>query len=184
MAESGCLRDMQVQNLEVAGQLNVTGATRTTGPTINTTAATAAFTAAVNTTRLLGDTGAETVVIAVPSPVVGAVIKFILVADLNDDGQWTIGTTGSDADFAIGSKLISASATVIDGSSVPHHGAVALGAHGFNVLTIVGDTNGGGGIGSSVTLTGVNEGGTNRWLVDAFLCGQGSGAVADGSAFA
>jgi len=184
MAESGCLRDVQVQNLEVAGQLNVTGATRTTVPTINTTALTTAFTAAVNTTNLLGDTGANTVVIAVPSPVVGAVIKFILVADLNAGGQWTLGTTATDADFAIGSKLISASTAVIDGSSVPHHGAVALGAHGFNVVTIIGDANGGGGIGSTLTLTGVNEGGTNRWLVDAFLCGQGTGVAADASAFA
>lgn len=184
MAESGCLRDIQVQNLDVAGQLNVSGATRTTPPTINTTAVTTAFTSTVNTTHLLGDTGANVRVIALPSPVIGSKITFILVSDLNAGGTWTIGTTIPDPDFAIGSKLISASTAIIDGSSVPHHGSVALGAHGFNVLNIVGDGNGGGGVGSTVTLIGVDEGGTKRWLVDAFLCGQGSGVAADASTFA
>lgn len=150
----------------------------------STTLLTTAFTATNNSTHLLGDTGAATVVIALPSPTEGSFIRFVLAADLNASGQWTIGTTASDADFAIGSTLISASATVIDGSSVPHHGAVAAGSHGFNVLTIVGDSNGGGGIGSTVDLYGIREAGTLRWLVRAFLCGQGTGAAADASAFA
>ena len=184
MAESGCLKDVMAQNAEVAGLCQIETLRTVTPSTITTTAKTTAFTAEVDNLYILGDTGAATVVIALAPPQKGAVIKFILSADLNGSGQWTIGTTASDADFAIGSTLISASATVIDGSSVPHHGTVAVGAHGFNVLTIVGDANGGGGIGSTVTLTGVNEGGTLRWLVHAHLLGQGTGAAADASAFA
>jgi hypothetical protein len=183
MAESGCVRDLAVQNLEVAGDLNVTGVTTTTVAPITTTAATAAFTAAVNTTRLLGDCGAANLIITLPAPVPGAIIKIILTADLTNAGSWVVGH-GANPDWAIGSKLLSASATVIDGTSLPHQGAVAVGVHNFNILTIAGLANGGGGIGSTVTLTGVTEGATNRWLVDAFLCGQGTGAVADTSAFA
>jgi hypothetical protein len=102
--------------------------------------------------------------------------------NLNAGGQWTLGAL-NDADFAVGSTMISASATEIGSSSVPHHGAVLVSGHGLNIVEIIGDTNGGGGIGSTVTLYGIREAGTLRWLVKAFMCGQGTGAVKDSSAF-
>ena len=181
MAEVGCLKDGHFQNLQVENFPTGGGLGRLAS--IDTTLRTAAFTAQHNTTYLLGDTGAATVVIALESPAVGAVINFIVGADIDDGGQWTIGTTGSDADFAIGSLLKAPTTTVINATSVPHHGAVAAGPHGFNTLQVVGDTNGGGGIGTTVKLTGVNEAGTLRWLVDAFECGAGSGAVKSTSNF-
>ena len=148
----------------------------------STTLETDAFTATHNSVHLLGDTGAANKTIAVPSPTEGIFVQFILAADLNAGGQWTLGAL-NDADFAVGSTMISASATEIDSSSVPHHGAVLMSTHGNNIVEMIGDTNGGGGIGSTVTLYGIREAGTLRWLVKAFMCGQGTGAVKDSSAF-
>mgnify|MGYP001342719529 CR=1 FL=1 len=182
MSEVGCLKDGYFQNLQVENF--PTGGGLGELASIDTTVRTAAFTAQHNTTYLLGDPGdGQELVIALESPAVGAVINFIVTADLHDTAQWTIGTTGSDVDFAIGSLVRATTATVIASTSVPHHGQVAVGSHGFNVLNIVGDANGGGGIGTTVKLTGVNEAGTPRWLVDAFECGSGTGAVKSTSNF-
>ena len=149
----------------------------------STTLETDAFTATHNSVHLLGDTGAANKAVTLPSPTENAeFVQFILAADLNAGGQWTLGAL-NDADFAVGSTMISASATEIDSSSVPHHGAVLVSGHGLNIGEIIGDTNGGGGIGSTVTLYGIREAGTLRWLVKAFMCGQGTGAVKDSSAF-
>ena len=96
MAEVGCLKDgnfhnLQVENFPTGGGLGELAS-------IDTTVRTTAFTAQHNTTYILGDTGANTVVIALESPAVGAVINFIVSADLHDSGQWTIGTAGAGAD--------------------------------------------------------------------------------------
>ena len=182
MAEVGCLKDGHFQNLQVENFPTGGGLGRLAS--IDTTLRTAAFTAQHNTTYLLGDTGAATVVIALESPAVGAVINFIVGADIDDGGQWTIGTTGSDADFAIGSFLRAPTSDEVSSKSVPHKGEALVGSHGLNVLLLIGATNGGTGIGTTVKLTGVNEAGTLRWLVDAFECGAGTGAVVSATAFA
>jgi hypothetical protein len=182
MAEVGCLKDGHFQNLQVENF--PTGGGLGGLASIDATPRTVAFTAQHNTTYILGDTGAATVVIALESPAVGAVINFILVTDLDDGGQWTIGTTVGDADFAIGSTLMAPNTTAISGSQVPQHGTVATSTHGLNVLTIIGSTNAGGGAGTTVKLTGVNEAGTLRWFVDAFECGAGNNTVVSETAFA
>ena len=140
---------------------------------------TIAFPATNNSINLLGNpAGAGATVVALPAPTAGASIKFIVVQNVANSRTWTIGTTATDPDFAQGSyiqKNNTAAGTI---------GLVCVAGHGNNVLNIVGAGNAGGGIGGVVTLTGVNEGGTLRWLVEASLCNKGTGATADASIFA
>ena len=174
--------DQEVGNLTVNGDfLSKTGLVAASN--IDTTAKTAVFTAAYNTVYMMGDPAASQV-IALPAPRVGASIKFIQTGDITNGRTRTYGTTATDPDFAIGSNTTATSATVIGASSVPHHGQVAVGAHGFNVINHVGLSQGGGGVGSIIELTGVNENGTARWFVEALFLGQGTGAAADSSAMA
>ena len=142
----------------------------------------AAFTATNNSINLLGDLGGVgAIVVILPQPTAGASIKFITVADNTNGDTWTLGVTGGatpNPNFAQGSyiqKNLAGAGTI---------GLVCVAGHGFNELNIISANNGGGGLGSVVTLTGVNEGGTLRWLAKASLCGKGNVSVADASDFA
>lgn len=157
----------------------------------DTTLKTTQFSADYDSVYLLGDCGpgSPAQAIYLPDPKVGAFVRFIVAADLDWSGNWLITTPALTlpAVFASGTQVISASATAIDGSSVPHHGAVLVETTA-GAFSISGDRDGGGGIGSTVTFYGVQEpdgdnAGKTLWLMRAFMCCQGTGAVRDTSTF-
>ena len=101
MAESGCLRDMKVQNLEVGGTLS--GIRR---PVIAlTNAATVAKTLVASDSGSLvtidpSTNSATTVTLTLPAPEVGLQFTFAIIADAGNGGADVIlKTTGNDVDL-------------------------------------------------------------------------------------
>tara|TARA_R110002126_G_scaffold102962_1_gene235351 strand:- start:770 stop:1435 length:666 start_codon:yes stop_codon:yes gene_type:complete len=172
------LVERQFPDTKVNGDLVVTGGLSSKlgliAPTniIESTEA-ADFTAEYDTYHLLDPQGGGFTV-TLPAPRVGSSIRFLTVAD-TDTGTNMVFTGG--VAFATGSLL---SVCSVQGASPL--GIIA--PDGSFVLTFVSDNdNGGGGQGSTVELVGVNEGGTARWLVNAFAKQKGSGLFLNPSTF-
>jgi hypothetical protein len=134
----------------------------------------AAFEATLDTLHLLGAI-AGTVAVTLPTPVLGAAIKFVVMEDILDGTRWEL---NSVATFAVGSYL-QMSWTV---TTAPK-GRVCAPNHTWKTVRIIGTTNGGGGKGGTVNFYGVQEDDGVKWLVSGSLCTQGTGTVADGSVF-
>ena len=178
MAESGCLRDVAVQNLDVAGDFNVAGTLRggfsSTFANGARTALTAsdANTLAVNTHNTLAATNTATALL--PARAVskkGDYITILLTGVIANGTTLKIGT-------ATEALTIGSSVAAIGGVRV---GAVDISASADAVLTITGATNGDGGIGTFIECY---FNGTS-WSMNAVVQSQGTGAAAStGTAFA
>lgn len=123
--------------------------------------------AVANTLYLVGPITANRAVTMPAGTTPGQVIEFLLV-----------GPNGNTDDLIITCPAALAPGSTISGNTTNNPvGAVAAG--GNTILTIAGDTNGGGGVGSRAVF--VSTGTT--WRCTANLIGQGDGSVADASAF-
>jgi hypothetical protein len=87
-----------------------------------------------------------------------------------NDGATHTYTTTTDATFVAGSAVTRVGGGVASGIDVSDGSAK-------NILTIDGDTNGDGGIGTTVKFINIS-GGTDGWAVEAVVLNQGDGSVA------
>ena len=141
------------------------------GTQFQTITADAPFTALINITYLITTTLTANRIITLPSPVTvaGTTIRFVLGADLANGFTWTIGqgTALGAVPFSVGSAL-----------NINQAGATHAAAN--NAVNIVGVTNGGGGVGSTVVLTSTGT----AWYLHGELWPQGDGTAPNTSAFA
>ena len=173
------LVERQFPDTKVNGDLVVTGGLSSKlgliAPTnIVETLEAADFTAEYDTYHLLNPEGGGFTV-TLPAPRVGSSIRFLTTTNAPDAGGNMVFTGGVVA-FATGSLL----------SVCTFQGAAPVGIiapDGSSILTFESVANGGGGQGSTVELVGVNEGGTARWLVNAFAKQKGTGVTANASDF-
>lgn len=116
--------------------------------------------------------------ITLPAVTVGGSITFLTTVAQTTGSDWVIGCTGDDT-FAIGSNVQVSSLAAI-GSKL---GTVC--DLNYVTYTIAGDTNGGGGIGTKITVSGMKDvDGTPRWYLCGTAMNQGTGAALNASAFA
>tara|TARA_R110001632_G_scaffold55086_2_gene134840 strand:- start:755 stop:1426 length:672 start_codon:yes stop_codon:yes gene_type:complete len=174
------LVERQFPDTKVNGDLVVTGGLSSKlgliAPTniIESTEA-ADFTAEYDTYHLLNPQGAGFTV-TLPAPRVGSSIRFLTTTDATNNVAGDMVFTGGVA-FATGSLL-----TVCTLAGASPLGIIA--PDGSATLTLdSGGNDGGGGRGSTVELVGVNEGGTARWLVNAFAKQKGTGTDVNPSDF-
>jgi hypothetical protein len=136
------------------------------------------FDATLDTLHLLGDNTMANQNIAtaiLPTPVLGASIKFVVMEDITNGKQWNLFT---DDQVAIGSYF-----QVSSLAGKAPKGKVITNGNMTNWISIVGTTDGGGGKGGTVNFYGVQEGDDVRWLMSGSLCTQGTGTMADTSNF-
>jgi len=161
--------DLQVTNNVLAGGTLGSNTGTVTAGTVVTVVDAVINPAVVNTKYLLGPNTATRAITMPAGTTAGQTIVFKLVGQNTNNNNWVITCPVA---MAARSTLIAN----LNGGDGPT-GAVAGGAN--TILTIAGDTNGGGGIGSVAVYqsTGVT------WHCSATLVDQGNGSAADASAF-
>jgi hypothetical protein len=113
----------------------------------------------------------------IPSAAAGRIGDWITVlytADINDSTLHTY-TTTTDANFALGSVILRADGAIAS--------EIDISVADDNILTIDADTNGDGGIGTTLKFVNMT-GAANGWAVDCLVRGQGAKSVAKNGATA
>jgi hypothetical protein len=171
MAESGCLRDAHVQNLEVSGVHNLIN--NLLFPTAARTALTVDTGAALQRNQHYTMLATATAALTLPAQstcVKGDFITLVLTGPVDNGATLKIGTSGEF--FTAGSqvRVVGQDGTRI--GVVDHADGTA-----DDFINIVGLTAGDGGTGSTVSL--VFNGST--WTADAVIEGQGAQSAASAS---
>jgi hypothetical protein len=160
----------------VAGSVATNSSIAGSGGVDNMIPITSGFIAKLNTIHLLGDTGG---VITLPTAVVGNSIKFILMDDVGTNDFWDL---QAQEPFSVASTVFVKSGAAVTSSQV----GITLVTEDNTLFKIVGNSGGlgcGGGLGGYITLSGVDQDGTPRWLVEGSLLPQGNALNADASNF-